>query len=205
MDEIKRKIGLVILAAGESKRLDYFPKQLLKFNEKTLLRNATENALSSNADLICVVLGANFEKLKSEIEDLPLEIVVNENWSEGMASSLQKGLRKLLEIEPELHAVCITLCDQPLINSQIINQLIQEFQTDDSPIIASEYAETIGVPAIFGSSFFDELLNLKSSEGAKKVIMKYLNLVKKVSVPEAAFDIDTKEDFESFLATQNNL
>lgn len=204
MEETKKIIGLIILAAGESKRLDYFPKQILKFNEKTLLRNAAENAVNSNADLVCVVLGANSEKLKSEIADLPIEIIVNENWADGMASSLQKGLRKLLEIEPILHAVCVTLCDQPLINYQIINQLTQTFQTNNSSIIASEYAETIGVPAIFASSFFDELLNLNSLEGAKKVIMKNLNLVKKVSVPEAAFDIDTKEDFESFLENQNN-
>lgn len=199
MDEIKQKIGLIILAAGESKRLDYFPKQLLKFNKKTLLRNAAENALSSDADLVCVVLGANFEKLKAEIEDLTIEIAVNENWAAGMTSSLQKGLQKLLGIEPKLQAVCILLCDQPLINSKIINQLIHYFQTEKFPIIASEYAETIGVPAIFASSLFDELFNLKSSQGAKKIIMKHLNSVKRIPLHEAAFDIDTKEDFESFL------
>jgi molybdenum cofactor cytidylyltransferase len=204
MDEIKKKIGLIILAAGESKRLNYFPKQLLKVNEKTLLRNAAENALSSDAALVCVVLGANFEKLKSEIEDLSLEIVANENWADGMASSLQKGLRKLLEIESDLQGFCVTLCDQPLISYQIINRLINVFQTDNPPIVASEYAETIGVPAIFGKPFFDELLNLKSSESAKKVMTKHLDSVKKISVPEAEFDIDTKEDFESFLKKQNN-
>lgn len=194
-----KKIGLIILAAGESKRFDYFPKQILKFNGKTLLRNAAENALNSNADLICIVLGANAEKLKTEIEDLPLKFVINENWAEGMASSLQKGLQKLIEIKPNLDAACVTLCDQPLINPQIINQLIHTFQRDNFPIIASEYAETIGVPAIFASSLFGELFNLKSSEGAKKIIMKHLDSVKKISVPEAAFDIDTKQDFESFV------
>ena len=201
----KSKIGIIILAAGESKRLDYFPKQLLKFNQKSLLRHAVENALNSSAALVCLVLGANSEKLKTEIEDLPIEIVINENWEEGMASSLQKGLKKLLELETNLEAVCVTLCDQPLINSTIINQLIHVFNSVNSPIVASEYAQTIGVPAIFGSLMFDELLSLKSSEGAKKIIMRNLSSVIKFSLPEAAFDIDTKEDFESFLATQNNL
>lgn len=199
MDKINKKIGLIILAAGESKRLNYFPKQLLNFNEKSLLRNAVENALESSADLVCIVLGANSEKLTHEIKGLPIEIVINENWADGMASSLQKGLWKLLEIESNLDAVCITLCDQPLINSKIINQLIQMFQTENFPIVASEYAQTFGVPAIFASTLFDEIFSLKSSEGAKKVIIKNLDLTKKISVPEAAFDIDTKEDFELLL------
>lgn len=200
MDETNKKIGVIILAAGESKRLDYFPKQLLKFNGKTLLRNAVENALNSTADLVCVVLGANAEKLKPEIQDLQVETVINENWADGMASSLQNGLRKLLEIEPDLDAVCITLCDQPLINSEIINQLIDKFSTGKSLIIASEYTETVGVPAIFASSLFNELLALKSSEGAKKIILKHPESVQQISVPEAAFDIDTKEDFENLLS-----
>lgn len=195
----KSKIGIIILAAGESKRLDYFPKQLLKFNQKSLLRHAVENALNSSAALVCLVLGANSEKLKTEIEDLPIEIVINENWEEGMASSLQKGLKKLLELETNLEAVCVTLCDQPLINSTIINQLIHVFNSVNSPIVASEYAQTIGVPAIFGSLMFDELLSLKSSEGAKKIIMRNLSSVIKFSLPEAAFDIDTKADFDDFL------
>jgi molybdenum cofactor cytidylyltransferase len=199
MDETKGKIGLIVLAAGESQRLDYFPKQLLEFNGKTLLRNAVENALSSNADSVCIVLGANSEKLIAEIEDLQIEIVINENWADGMASSLQKGLQKLIEIEANLDAVCITLGDQPLINSRIINQLIHTFQTDNFPLVASEYAETIGVPAIFASSLFAELMSLESSQGAKKIMMKHLDSIKRIPTPEAAFDIDTRQDFDSFL------
>lgn len=188
---------MIVLAAGEGKRFGQFPKQLLEFRGKTLLQNAVENALSLSIDKVCVVLGANAKRLKSEIEDLPIEIVINENWADGMASSLQKGLRKLLEIEPKLVAVCVTLCDQPLIDSRIINQLVADFQNENSLIVASEYAETIGVPAVFSCEIFDELLNLKSSEGAKKVILKHFETIKKISVPQAAFDIDSQEDFEN--------
>lgn len=191
--------GIIILAAGEAKRFDYFPKQLLEFNGKTLIQNAVENAVNSEAELVCVVLGANAEKINSEIENPQIEIVFNENWQSGMASSLQKGLRKLLEVDSNLSAVLVQLCDQPLITTKILNQLIHKFQQENHLIVASEYEETIGVPAIFEKSLFNELLELKSTEGAKKVILKHLDSVKQISIPEAALDIDTDKDFTTFL------
>jgi molybdenum cofactor cytidylyltransferase len=199
MDAADARIGLVILAAGESSRLDFFPKQLLEFNGKTLIRHAAENALGSKTDLVCLVLGAKAESLKTGIEDLSVEIVVNENWADGMTSSLQKGLRRLLAVEPNLVAVCVTLCDQPLVDASIIDRLIDTFRAEKALIVASEYAETIGVPAVFSSTVFDELLALESSQGAKKVIIKHLDEVEKISVPEAFYDVDTKDDFESLL------
>lgn len=191
----KLNIGLVLLAAGESRRLGT-PKQLLKFNEKTLLRHSAEMALASVCSPVCIVLGARSDEIRVEIEDLPIEIVTNENWQNGMSSSLEIGLQKLLEITPNLSAIVIQLCDQPFINSTIINCLAETFQKTNAPIIASEYAETLGVPALFANSMFDELANLSTENGAKKIIRKHLASVVKISVPQAEIDIDTNEDYQ---------
>jgi molybdenum cofactor cytidylyltransferase len=190
---------LILLAAGASNRLESFPKQLLEFRGKTLIRRAVENALASECGKICVVLGAGAEKIKREISDLPIEIVVNENWQTGMSSSLKCGLEKLLELAPNISAAIVTLGDQPLIDSTIINRLIEVFLESQAPIVAAEYAETIGVPALFARSMFDELTNLSADAGAKQIIKKYAASVEKISVPEAAFDIDTREDYENLL------
>jgi len=192
-------LGLVLLAAGASKRLGNFPKQLLEFRGKTLIRRAAESALASRCQIICVVLGANAERIKREIADLPIEIAVNENWADGMGSSLKCGLGKLLEIEPNLSAVAVTLSDQPLIDSAIINRLIEVFLETQNPIVAADYAETVGVPAIFASSMFEEILNLSAGGGAKQIIKKYAASIGKISVPEAAFDVDTQKDYENLL------
>lgn len=191
--------GLVLLAAGASNRLRNSPKQLLEFRGKTLIRHAAENALASKCQSVCVVLGAQAEKIKREVEDLPIEIAVNENWAEGMSSSLKCGLGKLLEIEPQLSAVVVMLADQPLVDSTIINSLIEVFLETQKPIIAAEYEETLGVPAIFSRALFDEILNLSADAGAKKIIKKYAASVEKISVPEAAFDVDTQKDYENLL------
>lgn len=199
MRESTEKIGLILLAAGASGRYGKFPKQLLIFRGKTLLRRAAENALAADCEKVCVVLGARAEELKSEIAGLPVEIVVNDDWQSGMNSSLKKGLEKLLEIEPELSAVAITLCDQPLVDAAIIERLIENFRQSDKPIAAARYAETVGVPAIFARSMFAEIFGLSENSGAKRLIKKYEDSVLKIPLPEAALDIDTAGDYESLL------
>lgn len=194
----RTSIGIIILAAGESRRMKQ-PKQLLKFKGKTLLRNAAEIALASNGEKVCVVLGANFEKLKAEISALPVEIAVNENWQAGMRSSLKAGLEKLLEGEPDLAAVLVTLCDQPLTDANLLNRLINDFQKRNSLITACEYAGTVGVPAVFSRELFYEIQSLENEGGAKSLIKKYRDSVGKIAAPEAAFDIDTPEDYEKLI------
>lgn len=191
--------GLVLLAAGASNRLGSFPKQLLEFRGKALIRRAAENALVSECGKICVVLGANAERIKGEIDDLPIEIIVNENWARGMSASLKCGLEQLLDVEPNLSAVVVMLADQPIVDAAIINRLLEAFSETRKPVIAAEYAETTGVPAIFARSMFDELMNLLADGGAKRIIKKYASSAGKISVPEAAFDVDTREDYENLL------
>lgn len=190
------KIGIIILAAGASKRLGR-AKQLLEFEGKTLLKRITENALATNLKTV-VVLGANAEKIKTAIENLQVEIVENENWQDGMSSSIVVGLRHLLKIQENLSAVIILLCDQPFIDREIIKQLIKTQEATNKKIVAGKYAETVGVPALFTKDVFDELLELDREKGAKLVIKNYaaLNKIATVSIPEAELDIDTEEDFE---------
>ena len=169
------------------------------FEGKTLLRRAAETALASDCEKICVVLGANFELLQGEISGLKIEIAINENWHEGMSASLKCGLEKLLSVESNLDAIVVTLADQPLIDSAIVNRLAAVFRETNKTIVAAEYDGTVGVPAIFARSVFDEILNLSAKSGAKGIIKKNIGQVEKILVPEAAFDVDTLEDFENLL------
>lgn len=193
------KVGIIILAAGNSSRMEGEPKQLLKFKGQSLLRRAAETALKTDCRPVLVVLGANAERLRSEVEDLPLIIEINQNWARGMGGSLKTGLSKLLEIETESDAVIVSLCDQPRVAAEIYNRLIILQQETGKPIVASEYENITGVPALFARVMFDELLSLQGDTGAKFVIKKYADSVEKISVSEAASDVDTKQDYERLL------
>lgn len=192
------KIGIIILAAGQSKRFGT-PKQLLKFENQTLIRRTAETALHIEAQII-VVLGANADLIKPEIADLPLEIVINEIWQSGMSSSLKTGLLKLLEIVPQISAVILLLCDQPLIDEKLILRLVEKQKTTGKSIVACEYADTTGVPAIFARNVFDDLLNLQGDQGARFLIENRAADTAHIAAPEAVFDIDTPEDFARLTA-----
>jgi molybdenum cofactor cytidylyltransferase len=189
-------IGIVILAAGGSRRMNGEPKQLLKFRGISLLKRAVETALASKCRPVVVVLGANAGKSKEEIERDRVITVLNEKWEEGLGSSIKTGLSAMLDIEPEVEAVILMLCDQPLITSNIIDQLAEAYHKTGKAIVASEYENTVGVPALFSKEVFDKLRNIDSHSGAKSLIENEPGMVESVFVPQAATDIDSPQDHE---------
>jgi len=190
---VKLKIGIIILAAGSSSRMGGESKQLLKFQGKTLLRLVAETALRTAFSTV-VVLGSKHELFRKEIEDMPLKIAFNENWQSGISSSIKKGLSAFSG--EDMNAVLIMLCDQPLVTTEVLQKLRDIFVKTSKSIAACEYEDTIGVPALFAREIFDELNNLQNNEGAKKIIVEDLNRTVLITAPEAAFDVDTLQDFE---------
>ena len=186
------KVGGLLLAAGGSSRMGR-PKQLIQFEGKTLIRRATETLVHSTCDPIVVVLGAEIDGATNEIADLPANICINENWQAGMSSSIKTGLKKLLNIEPELTAVVITLCDQPHVTADDIGLLLTEFHKTCSPIVAAKYEGIAGVPALFSKGRFESLQNLKGDRGARDLIRSQ-NDITTVGLDGAIYDIDTPED-----------
>lgn len=188
------KTGLILLAAGSSSRLGR-PKQLIEFQGKKLIQKAIDEAQKSKADTLVVVLGWNPELVKSGFDSEKILHVINENWQEGMATSMQAGLRFLLEKE-QPDQVILMLVDQPFVDASILNQLISLKGKSGKGIVACSYSDTLGVPAIFDQIYFKEMLELKVSEGAKKVILRNKADVFELDFPQGAVDLDTEEDLD---------
>jgi molybdenum cofactor cytidylyltransferase len=192
-DEMEIRTGVIILAAGSSSRLGQ-PKQLLEFKGKTLLEIAVEAAQSSLADSCVIVLGANADLIVEKIRNTKVDQVINENWESGMASSMQKGLKYLIE-KSDPDQVILMLSDQPFVDSNIINSLIENKINYDNEIIACSYNGTLGVPVLFTKKYFPELLSLTGNEGAKKLVMAHQDDLHTIDFPKGAIDIDTMEDY----------
>lgn len=188
------KTGIIILAAGSSSRLGQ-PKQLLEFNGKTLLEIAVEAAQNSLAQSCVLVLGANADLIVEKIRHTKVDRVINENWENGMASSMQKGLKYLMK-NSDPDQVILMLSDQPFVNIDILNLLIESKLKSNSEIIACTYKGIVGVPVLFTKKYFPELLSLSGSEGAKKIVMSHKEDLQLVDFPEGAIDIDTIEDYQ---------
>ncbi len=190
-------IGVILLAAGTSARLGE-PKQLLRFRGETLLRRSAKIALAASNRVI-VTLGSRIEILRKEIEDLPVEIVENKDWATGMSGSIKVGLKKFLDDADKVKAVIVMVCDQPFINENLLEKIITKFQETDSPIVACEYQNALGVPALFCKNLFPKLLALDAQTGAKRLIKKYHAQTAAISFPEGAFDVDTPADYENLM------
>ena len=153
-----------------------------------------ESALNSKCREIIVVIGAYAENIKKHINKLPIDIIENQNWAEGKASSIRMGLKTLISKSDNVNAAIFLTCDQPFISSDVIDCIIENYKKTKSTIVASKYADTIGVPALFDRKHFSEILLLKGDQGAKSIIASYHEQVVTISFQKGAFDIDTIED-----------
>ncbi|MFL6531086.1 MAG: NTP transferase domain-containing protein [Chthoniobacterales bacterium] len=176
------QVAAVILAAGESSRLGE-PKQLVSLGGETLLERAIKAAGDASSRVV-VVVGAQ----RSDRNDV--DIVVNGRWQQGLGTSIRAGVAQAQDCD----AVILMTCDQPLVTATHLRALIDA----RSEIAAAEYSGTLGIPAFFARSQFENLLALRDDEGAKKIIFANESIVAKVPMPEAAIDIDTPEQLAKF-------
>jgi molybdenum cofactor cytidylyltransferase len=184
------KIGLILLAAGGSTRMGQ-PKQLLLYKNQTLLRRAAEQALAAGCDPVIVVLGSNAPRLRTELTNLPVHIMENPDWQQGMGTSIRTGLSAM---PPQ--PVIITLCDQPLIDAAALKKLIDAHHSTNRPLIAAQYAGTLGVPALFSPEYFPALAALPNDTGAKQLLRQHADQVLPIPMEFAATDIDTPTDYQ---------
>jgi molybdenum cofactor cytidylyltransferase len=190
-----KTIGAVIVAAGGSSRLGQ-PKQLLRFRGKSLVYHIVVASRQAGCSPVIVVIGSDSEKVTGELRSTSAVIVENENWQRGIGSSIRAGIQGLIDYAPEIDAVVLLVCDQPGVNADTIRNLINLREATKKSIVASCYADTLGVPALFNRSLFDQLLSLRNEAGAKSIILRNRECVAQLSFPEGAIDIDAWEDWE---------
>lgn len=190
-----RNVGAVILAAGGSSRLGQ-PKQLLSFQGENLLRRAVRFAVEAGCTCVTVVAGDARDRLEIELRGTPAVIVENVEWERGIGTSVRCGLRHLLSLQPEIDAVVLLACDQPFLDAGVITSLMARQESSGKPIVASRYAGTLGIPALFLRSCFESLLALPDDSGAKMLIESRSGDVAQAEFEKGALDIDTPHDFE---------
>jgi molybdenum cofactor cytidylyltransferase len=186
--------GIVILAAGPSSRLGQ-PKQLLEFQGTTLIRRIIQSAVDAVNTPVVVILGANCSLIKNQLNHLPVHIVFNPDWPEGIASSIRKGLMALLYYSPDTEAALFAVCDQPYITPDLFLEMISAGDKTQKPIVACRYNSILGTPVLFKKVYFEMLLALKDNEGARKIIQTHPESVEAVPFPLGIYDVDTLQDY----------
>ena len=193
-------VGAVILAAGSSSRMGT-PKQILQFEGRSLLKRVTLAALRAKCRPVVVVTGAHADLSRRELDQLDVREAFNRNWETGMASSVRTGIECLVNIDANIAGTVLLLCDQPHVTSDMISTLVATHHATGRPIIASAYAGTFGVPALFSRTLFTELTQLEGTSGAKEIIKRHASEAYFLPFPEGGVDVDTPDDLACLIAT----
>jgi len=168
-------IAGVILAAGDSSRMG-FPKQLAEYKGKTILETVVDT-VTSNLDETVVVLGHENETITEKLDFKESTILINENWEEGIVSSIRTALFYLSE-NNEIDSAMIFMADQPSVNNKIIDKLIKTKKKDDEVVI-SKYRYKLNYPIIVPKYFWSklELLTYDNLLGEDDSLFKNFDLV----------------------------
>src|SRR5262245_24202082 len=133
------------------------PKQLLRLGDETLIRRVVRTALASRCARVFVVVGAAAAAVSREIDDLPVETVLNVSWAEGMSTSIRAGVEAVAAAQPRLDAALITLADQPAITVDVLDRILAAGEDAAAGLVACEYAGTLGAPALYARRHFEAL------------------------------------------------
>jgi molybdenum cofactor cytidylyltransferase len=140
---------------------------------------------------VTVVLGANAAELAPLLRHTPASIVINRDWSEGLASSIRAGVARL---PGSCTGVMLLLADQAAVTAEDLRRLAGAWRRQTDYLVAAQYGSTLGVPAIFPSSSFRDLAELRGDRGASALFHRNPDRVIRVPMESAALDIDTPED-----------
>ena len=197
-------MAAVVLAAGAATRMGKL-KQLLPYRGRTFVQHAITEALEAQFDPVIVVVGAEAEAVQAAIAKESVHVVYNEHWKLGMGSSLSAGVKRVQREAFESAAIAVTLADQPLVTAEHLRSMRRQVHLSGASVVAAQYNDTMGVPAIFARKMFGALLTLPPEAGARHLLRQPGLSVKPFPLPEAAMDIDTPDDLKAFMELQNKL
>jgi len=186
-------VSAIILAAGESKRMGIL-KQLLPLGQSTILGQTIDNFLNSKLSEIVVVVGYKAQEVTNAIGNRPVKLATNPDYQQGMGTSIAIGLSL---ISSKVQGIMIALADQPFIDRQIIDILIEAFNTGTKGIVIPVYRGRRGNPVIFNVSYKQELLALKADIGGREIIARHPEDVTEVifDTDDVVNDIDTEDKY----------
>lgn len=150
-------VGAVLLAAGSASRMGHRPKSLLELDGVPLIRRQLIALSGAGVDEVVVVLGHYADRIEEVIKEFPLTLVRNPDPNAGQVSSLRLGLQSL---SVKLDAVLVALADQPLINSQDINDLMDAYKKrpQDTQVVQPTVEGLPANPVMFSAEVRDQIL-----------------------------------------------
>lgn len=194
-------VGAVLLAAGAGSRMGNRPKCLLELGGVPLIRRQLIALSGAGVDEVVVVLGHYADRIGDAIKEFPVTLVHNPDPSAGQISSLRLGLQTL---SPKLDAALVALADQPLINSQDINDLIGAFKKrpPGAQVVQPMVDGLPGNPVMFSAEVREQILAGAANVGCRQWQAAHPDHVHAWASTNHRYrtDVDTLDDIEALAA-----
>jgi molybdenum cofactor cytidylyltransferase len=178
------------------------PKQLLDLEGRTLIERILEAALDSRLNPVLCITGKAHDAIVEKTRHLPVEVLPNEAWQEGMSSSIRCGVSHL-EKSFNLDGLMLMVADQPFITAELLTRLMRRFEDEQAQafgkadvVVLPSLGDRRGNPALFSPACFGHLKALKGDEGARQLFGEFRLCEVPVRDEHIFFDIDTLEDLE---------
>jgi len=200
---VKGKVAIILLAAGQSRRMRGRDKLLEPMGESTMLAHAAQAALGSNADTVFVALPPQADARRAKLAGLAVRPIDVPDYAEGMGGSLRNAMA---HIGNEYRAVIVALADMPDVTAAHFNALITAYNPAQNHEICRAQTEdgVRGHPVLFGQRFFEALSDSSGDSGGKAVLQSSQEYVQNVKTAGqgAGLDLDTPEAWAAWRSAQ---
>ena len=190
-------ISAILLAAGQSERMQGENKLLKKYKKKYLINHILKSLIKSKVNKIIVVLGHENRKIKEiSLKSKKITFVFNSQYLKGISTSIKCGLKK---ISKKNIGFLIVHADMPLVSKTILNTLCLGLKNKKKEIFLPVYKKKVGNPLAFKYSMIKSLKKIKGDKGAKKLIRLNKPKVQLVKIKSKSIliDFDQLKDFPS--------
>ena len=188
-------MGVVLLAAGQSRRMGDINKLTAKIAGKPVIRHVAETVLGAGFTDVVVVLGHDSQAVQTCLDGLPVRFVVNDDYLSGQASSVGAGVAAL---DSSATDVMVVLGDMPLLTPSFLQDLqrhhlasSQHEQMICLPVSSKDGQRQVGHPVVWGRQFFSELQRLKGDQGGRQIWAEHPAMISHLTVDDPALFLDT--------------
>ena len=194
-----REIAIIVLAAGQSRRMGRRNKLLEPVDGEPMVRHAVRAAAAAAGRRpVVVVTGHERKKVEAALADFGVAFAHNPDYGAGLSTSLARGVAALpLGVEGAI--VC--LADMPGVRAGHLERLRDAFDPGaGAAICVATRRGKRGNPVLFASRFFPEMCDVEGDVGARHLIGAYAHLVREVEMPDdgVLLDIDSPSALRAY-------
>lgn len=189
------KIGAVILAAGQSRRMGQ-PKMVLPWGETTVIARVAEVLLEAGLAEVIVVTGGSYTEVETALQHLQVQTIFNPQYTNNnMLRSLQVGLGMHHE---NIQATLVALGDQPQIEVDTVRALAEAYQETGPPLIVPSFQNRRGHPWLVSRSLWPAVFALPAPATLRDFLNQHRDQIHYLTVttPSILKDLDTPAEYD---------